>query len=50
MELYKKIDMINFDRAEYFQYFMSVGTTIEFTVKVDITKTLEKSREENTHL
>lgn len=50
MELYKKIDMNNFDRAEYFQYFMSVGTTIEFTVKVDITKTLEKSREENTHL
>lgn len=50
MELYKKIDMINFDRAEYFQYFMSVGTTIEFTVKIDITKTLEKSREENTHL
>ena len=38
MELYKKIDMINFDRAEYFQYFMSVGTTIEFTVKVDYTK------------
>lgn len=50
MELYKKIDIKNFNRAEYFQYFMSVGTTLEFTAKIDITKALEKCRAENIHL
>lgn len=42
MEKYELIDMKNFDRADYFQYFMSVGTTIEFTAKVDVTKTIKK--------
>lgn len=31
MEKYELIDMQKFDRADYFNYFMSVGTTIEFT-------------------
>ncbi|GAA0220864.1 CatA-like O-acetyltransferase [Metaclostridioides mangenotii] len=40
MEKYKIIDINEFDRSEYFQYFMSVGTTIEITVKVDVTRIL----------
>lgn len=33
MEKYELIDKKNFDRADYFHYFMSIGTTIEFTAK-----------------
>lgn len=36
--------MEKFDRADYFHYFMSVGTTIEFTAKVDVTKVIEKCK------
>ena len=31
MEEYKEIDMETFERADYFQYFTSVGNVIEFT-------------------
>ena len=34
MEKYELIDMQKLDRADYFYYFMSEGTTIEFTVKI----------------
>ena len=44
MEKYELIDMQKFDRADYFSYFMSVGTTIEFTAKVDVTKVIEKCK------
>lgn len=44
MEKYELIDMQLFDRADYFHYFMSVGTTIEFTAKVDVTKVVEKCK------
>lgn len=40
MEKYELIDMQKFDRADYFYYFMSVGTTIEFTAKINITKVM----------
>lgn len=46
MELYKIIDMEKFDRADYFQYFMSVGTTVEFTTKIDVTTAIKKCKEE----
>lgn len=46
MEKYELIDMLKFDRADYFSYFMSVGTTIEFTAKVDITKMLERCKKD----
>lgn len=42
MEKYELVDMQSFDRADYFYYFMSVGTTIEFTAKIDVTKVIEK--------
>lgn len=42
MEKYEFIDMQKLDRADYFYYFMSVGTTIEFTAKVDVTEVLKK--------
>lgn len=44
MEKYELIDMQKFDRADYFNYFMSMGTTIEFTAKVDVTKVIEKCK------
>lgn len=44
MEKYELIDMQRFDRADYFHYFMSVGTTIEFTAKADVTKVIEKCK------
>lgn len=47
MELYKIINMNNFDRADYFQYFMSVGTIIEFTVKIDVTTAVQKCKNES---
>ncbi|MCB6345461.1 CatA-like O-acetyltransferase [Enterocloster lavalensis] len=34
--------MQKFDRADYFYYFMGVGTTIEFTAKIDVTKMIER--------
>lgn len=42
MEKYELIDMQKFDRADYFYYFMGVGTTIEFTAKIDVTKMIER--------
>ncbi|MCR1955703.1 CatA-like O-acetyltransferase [Clostridioides mangenotii] len=47
MEKYKIIDINEFDRSEYFQYFMSVGTTIEITVKVDVTNAVKKCKLES---
>lgn len=41
MENYRVIEMETFDRADYFQYFMSVGTTIEFTAKIDVTTAIQ---------
>lgn len=46
MEKYEIIDIKKLDRADYFYYFMSVGTTIEFTVKMDVTKVIEKCHNE----
>lgn len=46
MEKYELIDMLKFDRADYFSYFMSVGTTIEFTAKVDVTKMLDRCKKD----
>lgn len=46
METYKVIELENFDRADYFQYFMSVGTTIEFTAKIDVTTAIRKCKRE----
>lgn len=46
MEKYELIDMQKFDRADYFSYFMSVGTTIEFTAKVDVTKAVETCKKD----
>lgn len=46
MEKYELVDMLKFDRADYFSYFMSVGTTIEFTVKVDVTKMLDRCKKD----
>lgn len=46
MENYKIIDMETFDRADYFQYFMSVGTLIEVTVKLDVTSAVRKCKSE----
>lgn len=47
METYKVIDMEHFDRADYFQYFMSVGTTIELTAKIDVTTALKICRRDS---
>lgn len=46
MEKYELIDIQRLDRADYFHYFMSVGTTIEFTAKVDVTEVLKKCKKE----
>lgn len=44
MEKYELIDMQELDRADYFYYFMSVGTNIEFTAKIDVTKVIERCK------
>lgn len=41
MEIFEVVDREKFDRAEYFYYFISTGTTIEFTVKTDVTKAIK---------
>lgn len=47
MERYEIIDVDQLDRADYFYYFMSVGTTIEFTVKMDVTKVVDKCHKDH---
>lgn len=47
MKSYKIIDMKEFDRADYFRYFTSVGTTIEFTMKIDVTTAVKKCNQES---
>ena len=47
MEKYDVINMKELERADYYYYFMSVGTTIEFTVKLDVTAAIERCRKEN---
>lgn len=44
MEEYELIDMQRFDRADHFSYFMSVGTKIEFTAKVDVSKVIQRCK------
>ena len=44
MEKYELIDLQRLNRADYFHYFMSVGTTIEFTAKVDVTEVLKNAK------
>lgn len=46
MEKYELIDMQSLDRADYFDYFMKVGTTIELTAEVDVTEVLKKCKKE----
>ena len=47
MKSYKIIDMKEFDRADYFRYFTSVGNTIEFTIKIDVTTAVQKCNQES---
>lgn len=47
MKSCKIIDMKEFDRADYFRYFTSVGTTIEFTMKIDVTTAVKKCNQES---
>lgn len=47
MKSYKIIEMKEFDRADYFRYFTSVGTTIEFTIKIDVTTAVQKCYQES---
>lgn len=47
MDTYKTIDMGSFYRADYFQYFMSTGTTIEFTAKINVTAAVKKCKNES---
>ncbi|MBT9776374.1 chloramphenicol acetyltransferase [Clostridium sp. MCC353] len=47
METYRFIDTETFDRAGYFHYFMSKGTTIEFTAKIDVTSAVRKCKGES---
>jgi chloramphenicol O-acetyltransferase type A len=42
MKSYKIIDMKEFDKTDYFRYFTSVSTTIEFTIKIDVTTAVKK--------
>lgn len=44
MENYKVIDMENLDRADYFQYFMRIGTIIEITKKLMLQPLLENAK------
>ncbi len=46
IKLYRIIDIKKFDRADYFRYFMSVGNTIEFTIKIDVTTDVQKCNQE----
>lgn len=47
MENFKFVDLNTFERIDYYNYFKSMGTTIEFTVKIDITKLLTFCKENN---
>ncbi|MGO2083051.1 CatA-like O-acetyltransferase [Vagococcus sp.] len=46
MNNYKKIKIDHFERAMYYDYFMSVGTTLDVTSKVDVTHALKKCKKE----
>lgn len=47
MELYEVVDLEKLERSDYFHYFMNVGTTIEFTVKLDVSKAIKKCKKES---
>lgn len=46
MEKYTKIDLNNFVRKDYFQYFMSTNNILEVTVKLDVSTALAKVKKE----
>lgn len=49
MEKFKVVDINNFDRADYFRYFMSMGTTIELTTKIDVTDAVKNCKRDILH-
>lgn len=46
-EMYSIVNLDSFSRRDYFYYFLSIGTKIEMTVKLDVKKALFKSRKKN---
>lgn len=46
MTNYKRIEMESFERRMYYDYFMSEGTTLSMTVKINVTKALARCRQE----
>ncbi|MDR2276377.1 MAG: hypothetical protein LBE23_00865 [Vagococcus sp.] len=47
MGKYRIVNMSNFKRKMYFDFFMETETTLDFTVKLDVRKAVEKCRKEN---
>lgn len=46
MKTYQVIDLENFLRRNYYEYFMATDTTFEMTVKIDVTQAVEKCKKE----
>lgn len=44
---YRIIDLENFSRKDYYGYFMSVDTSFEMTVKIDVTQAVKKCKDES---
>ncbi|QQK75505.1 chloramphenicol acetyltransferase [Salicibibacter cibarius] len=47
MATYQVIDLESFPRRSYYEYFMATDTTFEVTVKIDVTRAVEKCKDES---
>ena len=41
---YQVIDLENFSRRNYYEYFMMTDTTFEMTVKIDVTRAVKNAK------
>jgi len=46
MTAYQVIDLENFPRRNYYEYFMTTDSTFEMTVKIDVTQAVKKCKDE----
>lgn len=46
MEKYSIVNMIEFKRKMYFDFFVETETTLDFTVKLDVRRAVEKCQKE----
>ncbi len=47
MTTYHVIDLENFSRRNYYDYFMATDITFEMTAKIDVTQVVKKCKDES---